>query len=39
VPEAKPYDIPKQLVWEAYLRRDNQGGDSVNQDENGPGLV
>jgi hypothetical protein len=21
------------------LRRDNQGGDSVNQDENGPGLV
>jgi hypothetical protein len=19
VPEAKPYDIPKQLVWEAYL--------------------
>src|SRR5215467_11463262 len=22
VPEAKPYDIPKQLVWDAYLEPD-----------------
>src|SRR5258708_28596365 len=31
VPEAKPYDIPKQLVWEAYQRvRANRGAAGVD---------
>jgi RNA-directed DNA polymerase len=31
VPEAKPYDIPKQLVWEAYQRvKANRGAAGVD---------
>src|SRR5215469_18014871 len=31
VPEAKPYDIPKQLVWDAYLRvKANRGAAGVD---------
>jgi group II intron reverse transcriptase/maturase len=31
VPEAKPYDIPKQLVWEAYQRvKANRGASGVD---------
>jgi len=31
MPEAKPYDIPKQLVWEAYQRvKANQGAAGVD---------
>src|SRR5262249_18450829 len=31
MPEAKPYDIPKQLVWEAYHRvRANRGAAGVD---------
>lgn len=31
MPEAKPYDIPKQLVWEAYQRvRANRGAAGVD---------
>jgi group II intron reverse transcriptase/maturase len=31
VPEAKPYDIPKQLVWEAYQRvKANRGAPGVD---------
>ena len=31
VPEAKPYDIPKQLVWEAYKRvKANRGASGVD---------
>src|SRR2546425_528362 len=31
VPEAKPYDIPKQLVWEAYRRvKANRGAAGVD---------
>jgi retron-type reverse transcriptase len=31
VPEAKPYDIPKQLVWEAYQRvKVNRGAAGVD---------
>src|SRR4030095_8787935 len=31
VPEAKPYDIPKRLVWEAYQRvRANRGAAGVD---------
>src|ERR1700756_3687821 len=31
MPEAKPYDIPKQLVWEAYQRvKANRGAAGVD---------
>ncbi|MEK9146364.1 MAG: group II intron reverse transcriptase/maturase, partial [Elusimicrobiota bacterium] len=31
MPEAKPYDIPKQLVWEAYRRvKANRGAAGVD---------
>ena len=31
--EAKPYDIPKQLVWEAYQRvKANRGAAGVDGD-------
>ena len=31
MPEAKPYDIPKQLVWDAYLRvKANRGAAGVD---------
>src|SRR4029077_15051538 len=31
VPEAKPYDIPKQLVWDAYQRvKANRGAAGVD---------
>lgn len=31
MPEAKPYDIPKRLVWEAYLRvKENRGAAGVD---------
>lgn len=31
MPEAKPYDIPKQLVWEAYKRvKANRGAAGVD---------
>src|SRR5712692_5419964 len=31
VPEAKPYDIPKQLVWKAYQRvKANRGAAGVD---------
>ena len=31
MPEARPYDIPKQLVWEAYQRvRANRGAPGVD---------
>ena len=31
VPEAKPYDIPKNLVWEAYQRvKANRGAAGVD---------
>jgi len=31
VPEAKPYVIPKQLVWDAYRRvKENQGAAGVD---------
>ena len=31
VPEAKPYDLPKQLVWEAYQRvKANRGAAGVD---------
>jgi RNA-directed DNA polymerase len=31
VPDAKPYVIPKQLVWDAYLRvKENQGAAGVD---------
>ena len=42
MPEAKPYDIPKQLVWEAYQRvKANRGaagvdGESLAAFETGP---
>ena len=32
MPEAKPYDIPKQLVWEAYQRvKANRGAAGVDR--------
>jgi retron-type reverse transcriptase len=32
MPEAKPYDIPKQLVWEAYHRvKANRGAAGVDR--------
>ena len=31
VPEAKPYEIPKQLVWDAYQRvKANRGAAGVD---------
>ena len=31
MPEAKPYVIPKQLVWDAYLRvKENRGAAGVD---------
>jgi RNA-directed DNA polymerase len=31
VPEAKPYDIPKNLIWEAYQRvKANRGAAGVD---------
>jgi RNA-directed DNA polymerase len=31
MPEAKPYQISKQLVWEAYIRvKENRGGAGVD---------